>query len=95
MFTVTRLGIDGRLAQTLTTSDPDRIDDLDRQNHQPQRHPLARRADRAALDRRRHLQRRTILPPHQGLRADARFVDALRRHARPEPPDADLVGATT
>jgi len=33
---------------------PDRVDDLHRPYHQPQRHPLARRADGAALDRRRH-----------------------------------------
>ena len=66
MFTVARLGIDGRLAKTLTTVQPGRVDDLDRADHQPQRHPLARRADGAALDRRRHAQRRTILPPHQG-----------------------------
>jgi len=72
MFTVARLGIDGRLAKTLTTSkQPHRVDDLHRQHHQPKRHPLARRPDGAALDRRRHAQRRTILPPHQGIQADA------------------------
>ena len=93
MFTVARLGIDGRLAKTLTTQ-PDRVDDLDSPNHQPQRHPLARRADGAALDRRRHAQRRTILPPHQGLQADA---PARRRPAPTRPPrnrpDAESVGA--
>ena len=30
MFTVARLGIDGRLAKTLTTSEPHRVDDLHR-----------------------------------------------------------------
>ena len=95
MFTVARLGIDGRLAKTLTTSQPGRVDDLHRPHHQPQRHPLARRADGAALDRRRHAQRRTILPPHQGLQADA----PARRRPRTDtptptpPPTPKSVGA--
>ena len=63
---------------------PHRIDDLHRQSHQPQRHPLARRADGAALDRGRHAQRRTILPPHQGLQADAPTRRRPHRHAHPE-----------
>ena len=67
MFTVARLGIDGRLAKTLTTSNPVESMISIARHHQPQRHPLARRADGAALDRRRHAQRRTILPPHQGV----------------------------
>ena len=62
---------------------PDRVDDLDSPNDQPQRHPLARRADGAALDCGRHAQRRTILPPHQGLQADA---PARRRPAPTRPP---------
>jgi hypothetical protein len=59
--------------------EPGRIDDLDRPLDQPQRHPLARRVDGAALDRRGHAQRRAILPPHQGLQADA----PARRRATP------------
>ena len=50
---------------------PRREHDLHRAGHQPQRHPLARRTDGAALDRGWHAQRRTILPPHQGPQADA------------------------
>jgi transposase-like protein len=46
--------------------EPGRVDDLHRADHQPQRHPLARWADGAALDRRGDAQRRAILPPHQG-----------------------------
>ncbi len=50
---------------------PGRVDDFHREGHQPQRHPLARRADGAALDRGRNAQRRTILPPHQGPQTNA------------------------
>jgi Transposase, Mutator family len=62
---------------------PGRIDDLHRPGHQPQRHPLARRADGVALDRRRDAQCRTILPPHQGPQADA---SARRSPTPPCPP---------
>ena len=83
MFTVARLGIDGRLAKDVDHVQPGRVDDLHRPSHQPQRHPLARRTDGAALDRRGHAQRRTILPPHQGLQTDA---PARRRPPPPRPP---------
>ena len=62
--------------------EPGRVDDLHCPYHQPQRHPLARRTDGAALDRCRHGQRRAILPPNQGLQADAR----PRRRALPTRP---------
>src|SRR6185312_15046417 len=70
MFTVARLGIDGRLAKTLTTSNP--IESMISIARTTNRNvTLARRPDGAALDRRGHAQRRTILPPHQGIQADA------------------------
>jgi hypothetical protein len=84
MFTVARLGIAGRLAKTLTTSNPIESMISIGPHHQPQRHPLARRAHGAALDRRRHAQRRTILPPHQGSQADAPSLGGGRDASRPE-----------
>ena len=71
MFTVTRLGLDGRLAKTLTTSNP--IESMISIAKATNRN-VTRWCDRAngvALDRGRHAQRRTIIPPHQGLQADA------------------------
>jgi putative transposase len=67
MFTVARLGIDGRLAKTLTTSNPveSMISIARATNRNVTR--MARRANGVALDRGRHAQRRAILPPHQGL----------------------------
>jgi hypothetical protein len=56
-----------------------RVHDLDRPHDEPERHPLARRADGAALDRRRHAQRPTLVPPRQGPQADA----PTRRRATP------------
>ena len=70
---------------------PGRVDDLHRPDHQPQRHPVARRADGAALDRGRHAQRRTILPPHQGHKQMPQLVTAL--HRRPKPAPTPKVGA--
>jgi len=48
MFTVARLGIDGRLAKTVVTSNPVEYDDQHRPYDEPERHPLARRPDGAA-----------------------------------------------
>ena len=78
MFTVARLGIDGRAHQDAHHVQPGRVDDLHRPGHQPQRHPVARRQNGAALDRGRHAQRRTILPPHQGPQTNAPALD--RQH---------------
>jgi putative transposase len=89
MFTLARLGQDPHYQQ------PHQVNDLDSPHHQPQRHPLARRPDGAALDRRGHAQRRTNLPPHQGLQTDApQLIEALRRQAHPDTvTDAESVGA--
>jgi len=57
MFTVSRLGIDGRLAKTLVTSNPVESNDQHRPDHEPERHPLARRSHGAPLDRGRDAQR--------------------------------------
>ena len=90
LFTVRRLGIDGTLARTLVCHQHDRIDDLDRSHHHPQRQTLARR--------RRHA------PPmvHAGMaEAEGKFrrvrghkqmpqlVTALGRHADTVTPACD------
>jgi putative transposase len=45
--------------------------DLRRQGHQPQRHELEGRQDDPAVGRRRHAERRTVLPQDQGIQANA------------------------
>jgi putative transposase len=94
MFTVARLGSDSRLAKTLTTSNL--VESMiSIAGHQPQRHPLARWADGAALTRRGHAQRRAILLSHQGLQEMPKLVAALHRHAHPETvTDTQPVGDT-
>jgi DNA replication protein DnaC len=56
---------------------PGRVDDQHRQDHEPERDPLAGRTHGAALDRRRDAQRRTLVPQDQGLQADARSHHGL------------------
>jgi hypothetical protein len=79
--------------QDLDHVEPGRVDDLHRPLHQPQRHSPARRTDAAALDRGRHAQRRTIVPPHQGLQADAPTHRRATPTRPPQPRGAETVGA--
>ena len=53
-LTVLRLGVPPTLARTLRSHQRGRVDDLDLPRPLPQRQTLARRADGAALVRRRH-----------------------------------------
>ena len=70
MFTVNRLGLDGRLARTLTTSNP--IESMISIAKATNRNVTRWRDGQMVLRYRgRHAQRRTLLPPHQGLQADA------------------------
>ena len=71
MFTVSRLGIDGRLARTLVTSNP--VESMISIARTTDRNvtPLARRPHGTAPGRRRDAQRRAFLPQDQGLQADA------------------------
>ena len=88
MFTVSRLGIDGRLARTLVTSNP--VHDQHRPDHEPERDPLARRPHGAAPGRRRDAQRRAFLPQDQGLQADA----PAHRSTPPARPPPDTASST-
>ena len=76
MFTVARPGIDGRLAKTLSTSNP--VESMISIARTTNRNVTRWRDGQMvfALDRRGHAQRPTIPPPRQGAQAD---VPAHRR----------------
>ena len=94
MFTVTRLGIDGRLAKTLTTSNPieSMISIARTTNRNVTRwrdgQMVLRWTAAGMLNAERSFRR------IKGYKQMPQLVDALRRHARPEAgPDAESVGA--
>jgi putative transposase len=94
MFTVTRLGIDGRLAKTLTTSNPieSMISIARATNRNVTRwrngQMVLRWTAAGMLNAERSFRR------IKGYKQMPQLVDALRRHARPETaPDAESVGA--
>jgi len=94
MFTVARLGIDGRLAKTLTTSNPieSMISIARSTNRNVTRwrngHMVLRWTAAGMLNAERSFRR------IKGYKQMPQLVDALRRHARPETgPDAESVGA--
>jgi hypothetical protein len=77
MFTVACLGIDGRLATTLVTSNPiDSMISIARTTNRTM-DPLERRRDGAALDRRRHDQ--TPNGPSAASRAPNRCANSSHR----------------
>ena len=93
MFTVTRLGIDGRLAKTLTTSNPieSMISIARTTNRNVTRwrdgQMVLRWTAAGMLNAERSFRR------IKGYKQMPQLVDALRRHARPETgPDAESVG---
>ena len=94
MFTVTRLGIDGRLGKTLTTSNPieSMISIARTTNRNVTRwrdgQMVLRWTAAGMLNAERSFRR------IKGYKQMPQLVDALRRHARPETgPDAESVGA--
>ena len=64
-LTVLRLGVPPTLARTLRSTNCDRVDDLGLPRPRRQRQTLARRADGAALVRRRNDRGRQAIPPRQ------------------------------
>ena len=94
MFTVARLGVDGRLAKTLTTSNPveSMISIARATNRNVTRwrdgQMVLRWTAAGLLNAERSFRR------IKGYKQMPQLVDALRRHARPETgPDAESVGA--
>lgn len=70
MFPVNRLRIDGRLAKTVTISHLlESMISIARTTNR-KRHPLARRPDGVALDRRWHAQTPNGLSSHQGPQSE-------------------------
>ena len=80
-LTVLRFGVPPTLARTLRSTNCDRVDDLGLPRTRRQRQTLARRADGAALVRRRDDRGRQAVPPRQRPPAPARH-SAPRSSAR-------------
>ena len=87
-LTVLRLDVPPTLARTLRSHQRGGVDDLDQPRPRPQRQTLARRADGAALVRRRHGRGQQAVPPRERPPAPARPRTSLERHV-----GADTVGA--
>ncbi len=68
-LTVTRLGIGGKLLQTVESTNPHRVDGLDHPRPRRPGEPLELRRDGAALGRRRDGRGRQAIPPRQRLPA--------------------------
>ena len=81
-LTVLRLNVPPTLARTLRSTNPDRVDDLDLPGPLDQRQTLARRADGAALVRRRHGRGHQTVPAGQRPPAP---TQAARRAGAPRP----------
>ena len=88
---MSRLGIDGRLAKTLTTSNP--VESMISIARTTNRNVTRWRDGQMVLRWTRRRQRRAVLPPDQGLQADARTRRRAPPTRHPQPPeDADSVG---
>ena len=81
-LTVLRLGVPPTLARTLRSTNCDRVDDLGLPRTRRQRQTLARRADGAALVRRRDGRGRQAIPPRQRSPAPADTPRRARARVR-------------